>query len=104
MHGVTSDRKRLPQGIDQPCGENAAKAYSSTEKENRFGRSAPTRRSVRSRRVELCRELAREKAQIGKYGVVGKMHLVQCRADSVKHATSPSRRDTPRRVIHVASD
>jgi hypothetical protein len=30
------------------------------------------------------------------------MHLV--RADSVKHATSPSRRHTSRRVIHVASD
>ena len=32
------------------------------------------------------------------------MHLVQCRADSVKHVASPSRRDTSRRVIHVASD
>jgi hypothetical protein len=30
------------------------------------------------------------------------MHLV--RADSVKHATSPSRRNTSRRVIHVASE
>jgi len=30
------------------------------------------------------------------------MHLV--RADSVKHATSPSRHNTSQRVIHVASD
>jgi hypothetical protein len=30
------------------------------------------------------------------------MHLV--RADSVKHATSPSRRNTSQRVIHVASE
>ena len=54
--------------------------------------------------MELGGKLARKKAKVGKYGVVGKMHLVQCRADSVKHATSPSRRDTSRRVIHVASD
>ena len=32
------------------------------------------------------------------------MNLVQCRADSVKHAASPSRRDGSQRVIHVASD
>jgi hypothetical protein len=32
------------------------------------------------------------------------LHLVQCRVDSVKHATSPSRRNFSRRVIHVASD
>ena len=39
--------------------------------------------------MELGGELAREKAKVGKYGVVGKMHLVQCRAYSVKHAASP---------------
>ena len=44
-------------------------------------------------------ELGRTRAKVGKYGVIRKMRLVQCRADSVKHATSPSRRDRSRRVI-----
>jgi hypothetical protein len=35
-HGVTSIEKRLPQGIDRPCGENAAKLKSSTEKKIRL--------------------------------------------------------------------
>jgi len=94
-HGVTSIRKRLPQGISRPCGENAAKLKSSTEKKIRFARSARTRRSFRSRRVEPGRTR--------NHGVVGKMHLVQCRDDSVKHVASPSHRDRSRRVIHVAS-
>lgn len=49
-------------------------------------------------------ELDKARAEAGKYGFVGEMRLVQCRADSVKHAASPSRRDTSRRDIHVASD
>jgi len=74
---------------------------SSTEKKNRFARSARTQRSVRSRRVQLGRKRA---GVVGNYGVVGKKTLVQCRVDSVKHAASPSRRDFSRRAIHVASD
>ena len=70
------------------------------KKKNRFARSARTRRSARSR----CVELGRFGAGVRKYGFVGKMHLVQSRADSVKHAASPSRRDGSQRVIHVASD
>jgi hypothetical protein len=62
-----------------------------------FARSARTRRSFRSSRREMGRV-------VGKYGLVGKMHLVQCCADTVKHATSPSRCNTSRRVSHVASD
>jgi hypothetical protein len=50
-------------------------------------------------RVRLGRESARVRC-----GLVGKLHLVQCRVDSVKHATSPSRRNISRRVIHVASE
>ena len=100
-HGVTSIEKRLPQGIDRPCGENAASTIHPLKRKNRFARSARTQRSVRSRRLELGREQDRV---FGKYGVVGKTPLVQCRADSVKHATSPSRRDISRRVNHVASD
>ena len=101
-HGVTSIGKRLLQGIDRPCGENAAKLNHPLKEKNRSARSVRTGRSVRSRRVELCRERARV---VGKYGVVGKkMHLVQCCVDSVKHAASPTHRDISRRVIHVASN
>ena len=96
---MTSMRKRLPSGHRSAVRRKCRQHNSSTEKKNRFARSARTRRSVRSRRVELCGEFAREKSKIGKYGVVGKMHLVQCRADSVKHATSPSRRDMSQRAI-----
>jgi hypothetical protein len=71
------------------------------KKKGRFARSARTQRSVRSTRLELRRTRA---GVAGNYGVVRKMHLVQCCTDSVKHGTSPSRRDTSRRVIHVASD
>ena len=70
---------------------------SSTEKKNRFARSARTQRSVRSRRRIKDRV-------VGKYAVVGKTLLVQCRADSVKHDASPSRRDFSQRAIQVASD
>lgn len=71
------------------------RAQSSTEKKNRFERSARTRRSFRSRRVEL----GRAEAEAGENGFVGEMRLVQCRADSVKHVASPSRRDTSQRVF-----
>ena len=91
------DRKRLPQGIDRPCGKNAARLTSSTEKKIRLVRSARTRRSSQSSRLELGRV-------VGKYGLVEKKHLAQCRDDTVKHSTSPSRRDISRRVNHVASD
>ena len=94
------DRKTTSSGHRSAVRRKCRQAKSSTEKKNRFARSARTRRSVRSRRVELGRESARA---IGKYGVVGKMPLVQCRDDSAKHAASPSRRDRSRRVIHVAS-
>lgn len=103
-HGVTSSRKttfnlfRHRSAVRRKCrGHN-----SSTEKrKSRFARSARTQRSVRSRRVELRRTRA---GIAGNYGVVRKMHLVQCCTDSVKHGASPSRRDTSRRAIHVASD
>lgn len=87
-------------GIGRPCGENAASAIPSTEKEKVvLARSARTQRSVRSVRLG-----GNKAGVVGRYGVVRKMHSVQCHADSVKHATSPSRRDISRRVIHVASD
>jgi hypothetical protein len=89
------DQKRFSSGIDLPCGENAATLIHSLKKKNRLVRSARTRRSVRSRRVELRRESARV---ICNHGVVGKMPLVQCRDDSVKHGASPSHRDKSRRV------
>jgi hypothetical protein len=45
-------------------------------------------------------ELGRIRAGvIGNYGVVRKMHLVQCCADSVEHDASPSHRDMSRRVV-----
>lgn len=95
------DRKTTSSGHRSTVRRKCRQAESSTEKKNRLARSARTRRSVRSRRVEPGRKRVRV---VGKYGADGKMHLVQCRVDSVKHATSPSRRDTSRRVIHVASD
>jgi hypothetical protein len=92
---VTSIEKRLPQGIDRPCGENAARSNHPLKRKFAFARSARTQRSFRSKRLIPGRV-------VGKYGLVGKLHLV--RADSVKHATSPSRHNISQRVIHVASD
>lgn len=54
-----------------------------------------TRRSVRIRREKLG-EIERG---VRTNGLFEKMHLVQCRADSVKHAASPSRRDSSQRVV-----
>lgn len=68
---------------------------SSTERKNRFARSVRTRRSVRSRHVGL--DIVGTGVRINE--VVGKMLWVQCRADSVEHATSPSRRDASRQVV-----
>jgi len=62
--------------------------------------SARTRRSFRSSR--------RYKGVVGiifqgnRYGLLWASH-VECRDDSVKHTTSPSRRDCARQVCHVAS-
>lgn len=94
------EQKSTSSGHRSAVRRKCRQAQSSTEKKSRFARSARTRRSPRSRHVEL----GRFGAGVRKYGFMGKMHLVQCRADSVKHAASPSRRDTSRRVIHVASD
>ncbi len=93
------DRKRfqLVSGHRSAVRRKCRRHNSSTEKKNRFARSARTQRSVRSRRRIRGRV-------VGKYGVVGKTLLVQCRADSVKHVASPSRRDFSQRAIHVASD
>ena len=44
-------------------------------------------------------ELDKARAEAGKYGFVGEMRLVQCRADSVKHVASPSRCDRSQRVV-----
>lgn len=93
------------RGIDQPCGENAAALNHPLKRKIAFARSARTQRPIRNRRVELGKSVA----SVSKYGVVGKMHfekmhLVQCRVDSVKHAASPSRPDESGRAIHVATD
>ena len=72
------------------------------KRKNRPARSARTRRYVRSRRLELGRERAGvvcKSRVVCKYGFVGKLPLVQCRDDSVKHAASPSHRDESRRVF-----
>ena len=68
------------------------------KKKKGFARSARTRRSVRRRREEF----GGAGVVVVQYGVVRNVHLVRCSVDSVKHTTSPSRRDRSRRVLHVA--
>jgi hypothetical protein len=60
-----------------------------------FVRSARTRWSVRNSRGR-----ARTGAvQTARCGIVEKCHLTENRADTIKHATSPSHRDRSRQVV-----
>jgi hypothetical protein len=63
--------------------------------EEASARSARTQRSIRSSRGRL-----RAGCVYGvPYGIAGKRHLIEYRDDTIKHATSPSRRDCSQQVV-----
>ena len=92
---VTSDAELQPPDMDRAFGETAAAQIKGWMEREAAARSARTQRSSRSSRGWTTGAVVVQGFRSG----LSRNGRVECRVDSVKHSTSPSRRENARRAI-----